>query len=257
MTGVKVFALSLAASILTLSSPVHAQDQTVAEPYHKWLDCDVSWMFTRETVGSTFSVRMTYRNSPVANVPLTLGGEGKTLPSAVTNSDGIAHFDRVPTGEYWARSPDGLLFPSVQFEVKADQPLGKRVNLEWPVIMDSIAHRFLRGKFTVAEDENGPDIPLRNAPVELRNVYPGKLIESVSTDANGDYEFSTTDPELYSLRLTLPKKGEAGSDIRDLPIELDPAAKQFSIPEMTVVQSHCDGIQLFRRSQGNEGWEPQ
>jgi len=59
------------------------------------------------------------------------------------------------------------------------------------------------------------------------------------------------------LRLTLPKKGGPGSDIRDLPIEIDPAAKQFSIPDMIVVQSHCAGIQLFRRKAIGDGWDPE
>jgi hypothetical protein len=185
MTALKVFALGLAASILTLSTPVRAQDQTVAEPYKKWLECDLDWLFTRETVGPTFSVRMTYRNSPITHTPLTLGQDGTKVLTAATNSDGIAFFDQVPPGKYWLDSPDGLLFPSVEFEVKADHRLGEQADLTWPVTMDSDAYRFLRGRFTVAEYENTFDIPLRHAVLELRDVYTGELIESATTDANG------------------------------------------------------------------------
>ena len=256
MMGSKGFALVLAVLVVSLSSPVRAQDQNIAEPHYKWLDCDVSWIFSQETVGTTFSVRLKFRNSPVANTVLTLRGNGKVLPTVRTNLDGIARFDKVPPGKYWANSPDGLLFPSVQFDIKADHPLGEQVNLEWPITDQSVAHRFLRGRFSAAGDEKAPDIPLRNAALELRDIYTGTLIESVSTDDNGDYEFATTHPGLYALRLTLPKKGEVGTDVRDLPLELDAAATQLSIPEMKVVQSHCGGIRLFHRSRSNDGWEP-
>ena len=257
MRALNVFVLGLALSIPGLSTPILAQNQTTDQPHHKWLDCDLSWIFTPETVGPTFSVMISFRDSLIAGAQLTLEGNGKTVATARTDSDGIARFEKIPPGEYWAHSPNGLLFPSVQFEVRADHPLGERVNLAWPVIATPVAYRFLTGRFSIAEDENAPDIPLRSAAVELRDVYTGKLIEAVSTDVNGDYEFSTKKSGLYALRLTLPKKGEVGSDNRELPIELDPSAKQFSISEMKVVQSHCAGIQLFRRARGNGGWEPQ
>jgi len=68
-------------------------------------------------------------------------------------------------------------------------------------------------------------------------------------DLNGDYEFATKDPGIYALRLVLPKKAEAGLESRDLAVALEPAADKYSIPDMTAVQPHCAGVQLFGRSQ--------
>ena len=55
----------------------------------------------------------------------------------------------------------------------------------------------------------------------------------------------------------IAKKGETGVEKRDLAVELDPASKEFSIPELKVTQSECDGIQLFRRSTTDGPWEEQ
>jgi hypothetical protein len=121
----------------------------------------------------------------------------------------------------------------------------------------SIATRSLLGKFTVSEQLNSPEIPLRNALIELRDVYSAKLLETVSTDANGDYQFSTTDPGVYALRLVLPKKWRAGFENRDLAVELDPSADEYSIPEIKVFQSDCKGVELFRRSPTEDHWVAQ
>jgi hypothetical protein len=82
-----------------------------------------------------------------------------------------------------------------------------------------------------------------------------RLIESVQTDDNGSYEFSTAEPGLFVLRVKLPARGKIESGKDDLAVELDPAAKEVSIPEMKVLQSECSGVQLFRRI--GEHWEAQ
>jgi hypothetical protein len=55
----------------------------------------------------------------------------------------------------------------------------------------------------------------------------------------------------------LPKKEQAGFENRDLAVELDPSAKEYSILEMKVVQSDCYGVQLLRRSPTDDLWEAQ
>lgn len=214
-------------------------------------------MFTEETVGPSFSLKVSFHGTPVAGTRITLNKGRKALATARTNRGGFARFERIAPGKYDAESPDGLLFPSgrLVIEIKADHSAGEKLTLHWP--SDSVAYRVLRGRFTISEELNDPEIPLRSTVVELRDVYTARLIESGSTDANGDYEFATTDPGLYALRLVLPKKGQAGFENRDLAVELDPSAKEYSIPEMKVVQSDCYGVQLFRRSKTEDHWEAQ
>jgi hypothetical protein len=257
MAGLKIVACGLALLFVTLSSLVRAQEPTIAQPHRKWLDCDIDWIFSEETVGPRFSLQMSFKGSAIPGVQIFLSQGGNAVATARTNSCGVAHFDTIPPGKYDSGSSNGLLYPSrsLLIEVKADHKLGEKLKLDWPGY--SYAYRFLRGRFTTSDLLSDPDIPLQNAVVELRDVYTAKLIESGSTDANGDYEFATTDPGLYALRLVLPKKGEAGFENRDLPIVLDPAAKKISIPQLRVVQSDCAGVQLFRWSPSEGRWEAQ
>lgn len=231
--------------------------QEPAEPYKKWLDCVFVWPFTKEAVGPSLLLKASFHGTPVVGARITLNKDGKVAATATTNEKGVARFVSIPPGNYEPGAPDGLLFPSgsLVIEVEAERVSGEKLSLDWPSL--SLAFRFLRGRFTTSGEVGDTAIPLRNTVVELRDVYTARLIESTSTDANGDYQFSTNDPGLYALRLVLPKKGQAGFENRDLAIELDPSAKENSIPEMKVVQSDCDGVELLRKSARDDVWEAQ
>jgi hypothetical protein len=249
--------LAIAAAVLCGCAFAQAQDSDDTHPKRKWLECDVDWIFSEETVGPAFSLQLSFHGSPIAGAPISLSKSGSVVSTARTNSHGVAHFSAIPPGEYHAGSPDGLLFPSrsLIIEVKADHASGKKLKLDWPGY--SITTQNLRGKFTASEELGDPDIPLRNAPVELLDPYTSKLIESAHTDLNGDYEFATRIPGVYALRLRLAKKGESGSETRDLPVELAPGAEEYSIPEMKAVHSDCNGLQLLRKSGTEDRWEAQ
>jgi len=82
-----------------------------------------------------------------------------------------------------------------------------------------------------------------------------QVLETQSAVGDGSYEFSTVEPGLYVVRIIPPardKKIEPASG--DLAVELDPAAQEFMIPEMKVLQSECAGVQLLRRT-ANDRWE--
>jgi hypothetical protein len=247
----------VSALLVVLFSTANAQGQELTEPYKKWLVCDLDWIFTEEVVGPSFSLKTSFHGAPVTGARITLNKDGKVAATATTNQKGVALFVSIPPGKYDPQSPDGLLFPigRLVIEVKPKHASREKVSLDWP--NSSLAYRFLRGRFTTSEEVDDPEIPLRNTLVELRDVYTGRLIESGSTDANGDYQFSTTTPGLYALRLVLPKKEQAGFENRDLAVELDPSAKEYSILEMKVVQSDCYGVQLLRRSPTDDLWEAQ
>jgi protocatechuate 3,4-dioxygenase beta subunit len=241
--------------IATLACSANAQSGLEDPARRKWLECDVDWISSEATVGPNFSVRVSFHGAPVAGPRISLRKDGKVGATERTNSQGIARFRAVSPGTYRTYSPDGLLFPSssLEIEVKAGQTSAETVEIDWPDRF--IAVRNPHGRFQVSEELDSPELPLRNASVELHDLRTGRLLESVFTDANGDYEFATKDSGIYALRLTLPKKGKADPDHRDLAIELDPVAKEGSIPEMKVAQSDCSGVQLFQRSQEDDTWE--
>ena len=246
----------LAAVVTFLACAAGAQSQTDGQTLRKWLDCDVSWIFSDATVGPDFLLKVSFHGTPVAGHRISLRKDREVVATARTNSQGNARFHAVPPGSYHADSPDGVLFPSgnLEIEVKAGRTPSEKVEVEWPA--SSIAVRNLRGRFGVSEQLDSPELPLRNASVELRDLRSARFIESALTDANGDFEFITKDSGLYALRLTLMKQGELGFEYRDLAIELDPAAKEPAIPEMKAIRSNCAGVQLFRENRLG-GWEQQ
>jgi hypothetical protein len=130
-------------------------------------------------------------------------------------------------------------------KVKAGQASGQRVTLDWPD--HSIAVRNLRGRFSFSEKPDAPGLPLRAADVELRDIYTSRLIESAYTDANGDFELATKDPGIYAVRLLLPKKNGEEVEKRDLAVELDPAAKEFSFPELRVRKCDCPAFNCYEQ----------
>jgi hypothetical protein len=206
-------------------------------------------------------VKVSFHSTPVVGARIALNkainasGDG-VVATAKTDSRGVARFDAIPKGSYYPDSTDGLLFSSILLiKVETGRASGEKLKLDWPEY--SVGTQNLRGRFTVSEQPDDPGIPLRNAPVELLDPYTSKLIESGHTDVNGDYELATIIPGVYALRLTLAKKDESGAETRDLPVELDPAAKEYSIPEMKAVHSDCNGVQLLRRSETEDGWEAQ
>ncbi|MFZ0806730.1 MAG: carboxypeptidase-like regulatory domain-containing protein [Candidatus Sulfotelmatobacter sp.] len=207
-----------------------------------------------EEVGSDFSLKVSFRGAPILGNKIELRNSGgDVVATSKTDSRGVVHFHAVPAGSYVADSTDGLLFPSTNLEVKAKYPSIEEEAVEWPE--HAIVVRSPRGRFSVSEEGGGsPAVPLRGSTVELRDLYSGRVLESKSTDVNGDFEFAANGQGVYAVRLALPKKGEAGFDNRSLALVLDPAASEESIPEIKAVQSECNGIQLFTRSRADDQW---
>jgi len=241
-----------------LAHSAAAQSQQVPEPYRKWLDCFVDWIFSEEEVGSTFSIQISFREAPVAGVRIELEREGQVAATARTNSHGVARFSAIPPGEYWPRAGDGLAFPRGSQEIKVvlNHPNREKLKLEWPA--DAMSVRGVRGRLTTSELLDDPDVPMQNHRVDLLDLRTARLVESVQTNANGEYEFKTAEPGLYALRVSLPMKGEQSFESHDLAIEVTPAASDYSLPEMKVAQSDCNGVQFYRRSnRADWTWEQQ
>jgi hypothetical protein len=219
--------------------------------------CFFDHLSSDATVGSNFSLKVSFHSKPIVGARITLNKSGNRQVVATVKTDphGIARFRAIAKGNYYPDSPDGLLFRAdiVAIKVEAGHNSGEEVEVNWPD--HTIDVQTLRGRFDVAEELDGPEIPLRNVELELRDLRTSRLIESTHSDANGDYEFATKDPGVYALRLTMSKKDGADSEYRDLAVEIDPAAAANSIPNLVTVQSDCYGIQFFRRSNSGNDWK--
>ena len=252
------FNIVLAVAVASLSGCAFAQQQDSPEPHYKWLECDVDWIFTPYDVGRDFSVKLWFKKAPLSDIQITLTPTGeptkaskrvRTLITAVTDSSGTAHFSRVPLGKYTMGAEDGLDFPpnELTVHIKGDE----KIEVEWPVL--PLPVRALRGKLITQAEETAVELPLQPATVELLDLRTSKVLETQSTIGDGSYEFSTIEPGLYAVRVIPPSTDQKYTPPSgDIPVELDPAAKQATIGDRKVVESECYGVQLFERdAKGN------
>jgi hypothetical protein len=254
--------ITVAVAILGSCSFAQGQDSDEATGQSKWLLCDVDWIFTPYDVGRDFCVKLSYHQALIPDIQVTLnpGGEVKDasgqlrLPiSAVTDSSGTARFSAVPSGKYTVGAKDGLEFPSNELTVHSKGHFDNEIAIEWPLL--PLPVRTLRGKLITQAEETDVERPLQPATVELVDLRSSKVLETQSTIGDGSYEFSTIEPGLYVVRVIPPAKDEKTTPASGgIAIELDPAAKESTIPEMKVEQSECYGVQLLRRS-ANGRWE--
>jgi hypothetical protein len=162
----------------------------------------------------------------------------------LTDSAGTAKFIAVAPGEYTAGAKDGLFFPSNEVTVHPDGGFRNQIKIEWP--LGVLPVRTLRGKLVAPGERTEPDSPLQSATVQLVDLRSSRVIETQSTIDDGSYEFSTTEPGLYAVRVIPPtkdKKAEPASG--DHAVELDPAALESTIPDLKVLQSACFGVQVL------------
>lgn len=236
-----------------------AQNQDSSEvpaKYRKWLTCDVDWIFTPYDVGRDFPLKLSYHNALLPGIKVTLTGIGSSALIApivaITDSSGTAWFSAVPPGKYSADVEGGLFFPSNEITVKAATLFGKEISVEWP--LEPLPVRMLRGQlFTAKKDVTQT---LSSALVQLVNLRDSEIVETQRTSADGLYEFSTSAPGLYVVRVIPSEEKEQEPKTGDLAVELDPAAKEFQIPGIKVVQSECAGVQLIKRDPKGK-WEDQ
>jgi hypothetical protein len=255
--------LAVAVAIVCGCSFAQTQDSSDAHPKRRWLVCDFDLIFTPYDVGSDFSVKLSFRQAPLSEIPVVLTPSGELLDAtehrrvkvtAVTDSNGTAHFFAVPSGKYIARAKHGLLFPSNEVTVHTDGDFDNEIEIEWPLA--PLPVRALRGKLMVPGEGAEADHPLQSAMVQLVDLRSSRIMETGHAIADGSYEFSTIKSDLYVVRVIPPndKKTEPASG--DLAVELDPAAQKSTIPELKVLQSDCAGVQLLRATAEDRSEDP-
>jgi hypothetical protein len=247
-----------AAVVALLCCSGRAQDQTVDPSYKKWLECDIEWIISDSTfvAGPEFSLKLSFQKEPLPTVHLILSHRWSPSPgftkmgevaTAETDSQGVARFFGIPPGTYTVNSENGLLFPTgVDVRVRSRLGSGKQVAVEWPE--QTIPVRALRGRFVTAEGHDKVAKPFPNVEIELLDLRTSRLIETIYTNADGRYEFSSQESGLYVLRVKPPiPEGKTEAESRDLAVWVDTAAKTSTIPELYVEQTDCLGVHLSRR----------
>jgi len=126
--------------------------------------------------------------------------------------------------------------------------------MEWPE--RSIPARVLRGKLVTAEDLDDVAKPFPNVEIELLDLRTSQLIETAFTNADGRYEFSTQESGVYVLRVKPPiPEGKTKSETHEIAVRVDSGTKGNTLPELTVLQSNCGGLQFFRKI--GKAWQAQ
>jgi hypothetical protein len=197
---------------------VHAQSASVDRD--RWMSCTVTGLIGYHyPQGPNFSIRVSFREQPVAGVKVVLTDETAQPNPGVaaiahTDPDGVARFFAIPPGLYQAHINQGLLSPSQEIEVHANQvqanevpanhSSAKEVPIEWP--WSPAVTRSVRGWITSWQKDSPQNRserrPFARALVQLLDLRSGKLLASTHTNADGYYEFAVSSDGLYVLRVS-------------------------------------------------------
>lgn len=261
MSGIKTALIPLAIAVAILSNRVYGQAPVVNETYKKWLNCSVFWMYSAEEVGHDFSVTLSFRGAPVGGTRVTLVPSGhfsddsnqkRLNVTAETDSAGGAYFFSVPSGDYMMTVGDGLLFDGPGVSVTNAEESARDIHEEWPI--KTISARNLQGRLVAPSAHNETLVALSHTSVKLLDLRTGQVQASTFTDRDGSYVFSNVDAGLYALRVTPSGEKRASAFSGDVAVELDPSAKEEMLPELKVLQSGCNFVELRRKTKSGE-WE--
>lgn len=247
------FAVTIAAvtiAVVTIGEvTVHAQSPSVDQD--RWMSCTVTGLIgDRYHQGPNFNIRVSFRDQPVSGVKVVLTDE-TAQPSlgvkaiAFTDPDGVARFFAIPSGTYQAHIDQGLLSPSQEIEVhanevSANQGSAEEVPIEWP--WSPAVTRSVRGWLTSWQKDSPQNRserrPFARALVQLLDLRSGKLLASTHTNTDGYYEFAVSSDGLYVLRVS--EAQDPSRTAYDRAVEVAWQASRDSMPRLEVDHA-CGG----------------
>ena len=239
---------SLLFALLVLCSPLSAQTaaaqnnvalkKDLKQEYRRWLNCDIDRISSESETGPDFSIRLSYRKSPLSGYRVTVIGDGDQLVAAdQTDSQGIARSVGIPPGRYEA-SVDGLGSPWTEIRVNASVQPERPVNLEWPPDVEVV--RKLQGRLGISW--NDVVSPFQSASLEVLDLRTGLPVATASTDSDGYYALPKVESGLYVLRVSFPVEGEMKAQTHDIAVEVNPVADGEEMPAIKFARSECAGI---------------
>jgi protocatechuate 3,4-dioxygenase beta subunit len=138
-------------------------------------------------VGTDFLVAVEDHGRPVKGLRVRIGGE----TSAETDENGFATFRKIKPGPYFLTADhDAGMLNGVNVEVKPGSPSNVIVRLQWPGSAP-IPVRSMKG--TIRSHSR--------SSLELLEAKSGRLLKSMETGNNGEFNFEGVRPGLYFLRL--------------------------------------------------------
>ncbi len=243
-----VVAVTLAAMTLAAMTMggVTADAQTAAVDWDRWSSCTATGLIgDRHHEGPDFTVRVSFRERPVSGVKVVLADE-TAQPSpgveatADTDPDGVARFFRIPPATYQAHIDQGLLAPSPEIEVEANNSSAEEIPIEWP--WSPAVTRSVRGWITSWQKDSPQNRsarrPFARAGVQLLDLRSGKLLASTHTDTDGYYEFAVSSDGLYVVRVS--KAQDPSETAYDKAVEVAWQASRDAMPRLEVVHA-CGG----------------
>ena len=159
-------------------------------------------------VGRDFQVAVKDRGLPVEGLMLEIGIQklgNKRV--AVTNKNGEARFRNALPGSYSLRvDRDAGVPDGVNLEVESGLPTGVSVPLRWPNL-PPILVRSLKG--TIRGQNYLPGQAQPGFSLDLLEAVSGRVLKNQRSNDKGQFNFGSTKPGLYFLRLNLgePQSG--------------------------------------------------
>ncbi len=233
--GLLVFATPFLPSTLPAQNTT-ALNTEVKREYRRWLNCDIDRLSSESETGPDFSIRLSYRESPLSGYRITVvSNSGELVAADQTDAQGIARFVGIPAGRY-VTSVDGLAGPRTEIRVKASIRPGRNVGLEWPA--DVAVVRKVQGR--LGRSENDVVSPFQFASLEVLDLRTAFPVASALTDSDGHYLFSTVMPGLYVLRVSFPAQKGMEAATHDIPVEVNSEADDEELPAIKFERSECD-----------------
>ena len=178
---------ALLAMVLMMVSPFAAEACTLVYPMVR--------------VGPSFHAKVMDRGRPVRGLRLKLSGyaagttEGNNSIDTITDADGLAQFDEVPSGSFvLSADHDGGIADAVNVQVARDGPSDATVPLKWP------SETPLRVR-TVSGTLRDPVRPLRFS-VSLLEGLSARVIQTSDTDNEGQFALPNVAAGIYFLKLS-------------------------------------------------------
>jgi hypothetical protein len=244
LLGIALFAAAAGAGM-------EAHAQTRPQDEHRWLRCDVDWLFSIHNTGPNFTVNVSFHNNPVSSVRILLARKDTQpderawaiVATSETDSRGIGRFFAIPPGKYEAWVEEELLTPaSEEIDVTANNEDPDEINFEWPG--SSLTARNLRGRLTLSNKSNKEPAPLQNVLVQVLDLRTAKLLASTHTNSEGYYELPSQDPGLYAVRIN-EDQDDLSSHTDDMAVEIKTNAIEENIPVIKLAVTDC-GTELSR-----------
>lgn len=245
--AVTIAAVTIAA-LTTGGVTVHAQTASVDRDR---MSCTVTGLIGDPyRQGPNFSIRVSFRDQPVSGVKVVLTDEAAQPSPGVaaiahTDRDGVARFFAIPSGMYQAHIDQGLLSPSQEIEVHANEvqantSSAEEIPIEWP--WSPAVTRSVRGWLTSWQKDSPQNRserrPFVRALVQLLDLRSGKLLASTHTNADGYYEFAVSSDGLYVLRVS--EAQDPSRTAYDRAVEVAWQTSRDSMPRLEVDHA-CGG----------------